>query len=198
MIPAGYMLKHAPPPPDWLKAPQVERVCSVSSCVAKDFADHIDTWRHNAFWLFDTAQEVYEIAADKGVEVAGLRLFYYEAYEFERDDGGSPAGAWAPLDLTEWREPAVKPPAARRLLGYDVVTYGDMIECSPLSCNQMACELPTNADCLFATFDDAKAAMNAGAFAGCEMGKYRIFAVYEVGKYGDSLLNSSAPQPFTK
>ena len=57
---------------------------------------------------------------------------------------------------------------------------GSSPECSPLSCNGVAKELPTNAHCLFAGFEEAEAALSRGAFKDSEPGPYRIFAVYSV------------------
>lgn len=47
MIPLGYMAKRVTPGMEWLKAPQVSRICSVSSCISEDFGQWIDAWKHN-------------------------------------------------------------------------------------------------------------------------------------------------------
>jgi hypothetical protein len=44
----------------------------------------------------------------------------------------------------------------------------------------LANKLPTNAYCLFETFDEAYTALNTGKFDDCERGARRIFAVYSV------------------
>ncbi len=76
------------------------------------------------------------------------------------------------------------PPLRKQLEGFDVVTFwaGADPECSPLSWNYMAEELATNTHCLFATFEDAEAALNRGAFKDSEPGPYRILAVYSVDR----------------
>jgi hypothetical protein len=55
----------------------------------------------------------------------------------------------------------------------------------------MAAELPTNEHCLFATFKEAKLAIDQDRFTGCEMGVYRVFAVYEVERADQTLAAAS-------
>ena len=170
------MLKHVAARPDWLDAPQVKEICSTSRCISQDFADYTLYWRHNDFWLFDSPAVIRDLVAEHGIDVADARLFFYEAYESEWDDD-----RWVPLRLAGDFPPRVEPPPTSRLLGYDVVTWGDAPECSPLSCNHMASELPANTHCLFDTLEAAKAAIDANRFEGCEPGIYRILAVHQVG-----------------
>jgi hypothetical protein len=54
MIPVGYMAKRVCRTPDWLGAPHVIDVYSVSGCISENFADYIQYWRHNGYWLFDS------------------------------------------------------------------------------------------------------------------------------------------------
>jgi hypothetical protein len=63
-----------------------------------------------------------------------------------------------------------------------VVTFwaGNAPEHSPLSCNSIAEDVPTNSHCLLATFEEAETALNKGVFEDGEPGPYRIFAVYSV------------------
>ena len=51
MIPVGYMAKRVCKKPDWLKAPQVTDIFSVSGHVSKDFADYVDYWKHNGYFF---------------------------------------------------------------------------------------------------------------------------------------------------
>jgi hypothetical protein len=62
MIPIGYMAKRIQLRPEWLKAPQVVDVYSVSDCVNTNFADYVPFWKHNGFWVFDSPQAIREIA----------------------------------------------------------------------------------------------------------------------------------------
>jgi hypothetical protein len=185
MIPAGYLLKRVQPPPDWLGAPHVIDVCSVSDCVNDNFVDPQTAWKHNAFGLANDPLTLWLLLETEGRELAGSTLFYYEAYEQEIESDG-----WV-FDPNAWRSlsPApsatiateVLPPAFRlsgELLGFDVVTFGDFLEHSPLSCNSVGTELPVNRHCLLNTLEVARNAIDAGAFGGgCEEGVYKIFSV---------------------
>ena len=73
-------------------------------------------------------------------------------------------------------------PAEKRLEGFDLVMFyaRNAPECSPLSCNSMAKEIPTNKHCLMGTVEEAKAALESGKLSEAEPGPYRIFAVYSV------------------
>lgn len=176
MIPAGYMAKHVSKNPEWLKANQVVDIYSVSGCVSKDFADYIEYWKHNGYWFFDSPDVIRAIARENSLSLEGTSLFYYEAYESEYDDGWKAFGPDSSLPTN------VVMPVRKQLEGFDVVTFfaNSAPECSPLSCNHMAEELPTNVHCLFASFQDAKMHVNSGAFKDCEPGPYRIFSVYSV------------------
>lgn len=183
LIPAGYMLKAAQPRPAWITAPHVHEIASVSGCFAKPFADYTRYWRHNGMDLFDTPQAIFDLIDAEGLAPpTDPRLYYYEAFPLELawNTQHLPDEGWRPYPTDELAPTHPVPPAEKRLLGYDVIAYGDVIECSPLSCNAMADQLPVNAHCLFDTFDAAKAAIDEERFKGCEEGKYRIFAVYAV------------------
>ena len=71
-------------------------------------------------------------------------------------------------------------PAEKALEGYDVTTFqnGNSPECSPLSCNSLAEEVPTNQHCLLASFEQAHRLLEAGTFKNSEPGPFRILAVY--------------------
>ena len=183
MLPLGYMLKAvASPGPEWMKAPGVTAIHSMSSCVSSDFGDFIPLWKHNGWWLFDTPDAVKDAAAMLGVETEGLSLFYYEAFNQQYDEENRSWQPFKPETGRSFTEGIVKPSSAT-LSGYDVVNFFVQTspECSPLSCNALAAELPVNERCLFDTFADAYAALERGEFKDCEPGPYRIIAVYEVG-----------------
>lgn len=180
MIPLGYMLKRvASPAPQWIGAAGVREVHSLSNCVSSDFADYIPLWKHNGWWLFDTPKAVEDAAADKGIALDGLSLFYYEAFKEQYD---AEAKAWQPISPEADFPTNVVPPASAALSGFDVVTFyvGTSPECSPLSCNGLAADVPVNDRCLFDRFDEAYAALERGEFRECEPGPYRIVAVYQV------------------
>lgn len=179
MIPIGYMYKRVAARPGWLGAPQVQDVYSLSGCISEDFADYINHWRHNGYWLFDSPSIMKSLAAEQAMSLEGLALFYYEAHEEEYDDT---AGAWKPFAPEASFPTDVQVPAGRILEGFDVTSFQVRTspECSPLSCNSLASELSTNAHCPFRSFEDARNAIESGQFENCEPGPYRIIAVYTV------------------
>ena len=179
MVPAGYMFKHIARRPPWLNAPHVDDVYSLSGHVAENFADYIRHWRHNGYWLFDAPAVMREIAGDNTIDLGGATLFYYEVFEEEFDEDTKAWTAFAPETSLPTK---VEQPQAARLEGYDVATFWAKTspECSPLSCNNLAENLAVNRHCLFASFDEARHALQTGQFDKSEPGPFRIFAVYTV------------------
>ena len=177
MIPAGYMAKHIYKRLNWNKAPHVADIYSLSGCMSKDFADYIEFWKHNGYWMFDSPEIIANIAKEHSIVLNDTLLFYYEVYEKEFDGASWQEFRPEPSFATE-----VIPPSQKKLEGFDVVTFYAKAcpECSPLSCNSMAEELPTNSHCLFDSFDEAERNLSNGRFKDCEPGPYRIFAVYSV------------------
>jgi hypothetical protein len=180
MIPMGYMAKRIPQRPEWLKAPTVIDVYSVSSCVNDDFADYGNFWKHNGWWFFDSPEAIQKLSRDHSIELHGTQLFYYEAFELEFDEEG-----WRPFSASDanWKgTDGILEPTSKRLDGYDVVTflYSPGPECSPLSCNSLAETVQTNSHCLFDSLEEAQVAVNSGQFTECEPGALRIFAVFSV------------------
>ena len=175
MIPAGYMAKRIHIRPNWHKAPHVRDIYSVSFCQSEPFADYIKFWKHNGYWFFDPPEIIQEIAGNNSIDLARLSLFYYEVFE-NAFDGRN----WAPFKREESFNTEVIQPLSKTLEGYDVATFGTGIfpECSPLSCNSLAEQIPTNSHCLFATFEEAEASLNSGEFRDSEPGPCRIFSVY--------------------
>jgi hypothetical protein len=177
MIPVGYMAKRVYKTTDWLLPSKVVDVYSVSGHISEDFADYINYWKHNGYWFFNPPEIIRTIAVKEPVPLEGTSFFYYESYELEFD--GTSWQAYTP-------EPSfptnVALPTEKQLEGFDVVTFYSRAapECSPLSCNGMAKELPTNAHCLFASFEEAEANVKKGAFNNSEPGPYRIFSVYSI------------------
>lgn len=177
MIPAGYLAKRVCKRPKVFKVSHVVDIYSVSNCMNDDFADHIQYWQHNGFWLFDSPEIIQTLALEHSLPLEGMSLFYYEVFEKEFD--GEHWQSFAPEPSFPTR---VIPPSQNQLEGFDVVTFYGRTnpECSPLSCNSMAGELPTNAHCLFSSFEEAETNLTNGVFEDCEPGPYQIFAVYSV------------------
>jgi len=176
----GYMYKRVKPRPEWLAAPAVHDVFSMSGCISEYFADYIPFWRHNGFWLFDSPSILKQVAAEKGVDVGDLNLFYYEAYEEEYDRDRR---AWVPFAPDDAFRTNVEKPAAAKLEGFDITTFSAHTspECSPLSCNSFATTIATNEHCLIESFEEARSIVESDRLDGCEPGPCRIIAVYSVG-----------------
>jgi hypothetical protein len=177
MIPVGYLAKRSCKKPEAFGLPDVIDVYSVGSCVNDDFADYVDYWKHNGYWLFDSPEIIRTVARENSIDLEGATLFYYEAHEMEFT-----GTVWGPfLAEPSFHTDIIQPPH-KTLEGFDVVTFsaGNAPEHSPLSCNGLAKELQTNSHCLLESFDEAKTSLSVGKFKGCEPGPYRIFAVYSV------------------
>ena len=179
MIPVGYMAKRVVSRPEWLKAPAVVDIFSVSNEMSPDFAEYITLWKHNGYWFFDSPDIIRQLAEERSIDLMGTTLFYYEVYELEFDDAEN---KWRPC----YPEPSfttnVIAPARKNLEGYDVVTFcmGNEPEDSPLSCNGLATRIETNRHCLIESIDQAKQSVEEGKFRNSEPGPYRIFAVYSL------------------
>ncbi|OYV05658.1 MAG: hypothetical protein CFE26_10435 [Verrucomicrobiales bacterium VVV1] len=179
MLPLGYMAKRIVTRPQWLKADRVEEILSLSSCSSEDFADWINFWRHNGYWLFDSPPVIQELAREHGLDLSDCRWFYYEGHETAYDDD---ARDWLPYSPDSSFATSVLPPNDTVLRGYDIVTHscGNLAECSPLSCNHMAEKIVTNRHCLLDSFEEAYQLTDERRFVDCEPGPYRIVAVYEI------------------
>jgi hypothetical protein len=179
MIPAGYMAKRVERSPDWLGAPNVDDIYSVSSCISEDFADYINYWQHNGYWFFDSPDVIYQVTQQNSIHLGGTKLFYYEVYEYQFNEK---ARSWESFGPEASFPLEVKKPTVARLEGYDVVSFiaGTSPECSPLSCNGLAKEIKINRHCLLSSCEEAKGLLEKGAFVKCEPGPYRIFAVHSV------------------
>jgi hypothetical protein len=177
MIPVGYLAKRSCSKPEGFNMADVVDVFSVSSDVNDNFADYINFWQHNGYWLFDSPEVIKSVGSEYGIPLEGTKLFFYEAYELEFT-----GTEWRPFSPELSIPTNVTRPLKKTLEGFDVVTFsaGNSPECSPLSCNGLADKIPTNPHCLIESFEYAKSALDWGEFNGCEPGPYRIFAVYSV------------------
>ncbi len=177
MIPLGYLAKRIPNErPDWLHAPEVVNVYSVSGCVNDSLAEYSDGWKHNGFWMFDSPADIQTAAIANGIDLKDALLFFHEAYEAEFDGDER-----LPIFPDAAFETQVLVPLTKHLEGFDIVTFCDGPNShSPLSCNSVAADVKTNQHCLFPSFAEAVAALESDTFDQCEPGPYRIYAVYSV------------------
>lgn len=180
MIPAGYLYKTVAQRPAWLGANSVLAIYSISNCVSEAFVDYVEKWKHNGYWLFDSPNAMEEIASEENIDLSRCTLFFYEVFEFEFDQEKK---LWRKFEAEGSFTTSVVAPSSKTFQGVDVATFwaGNLPECSPLSCNSLACEIPVNTYCLFDSFEQAKGAVDAGQFANSERGPLRVFAVYTVG-----------------
>jgi hypothetical protein len=176
MTPAGYMAKRVKIP-EGFHFDGVLDIYSLSGCVNDDFADYIQYWKHNGYWLFDSPEIIQAVSRENHIQLDGTSLFYYEVYEKEFDGKN-----WVSHQPEASFATNVLIPSEKMLEGFDVATFfaHSSPECSPLSCNRMAGEMPTNQHCLLDSFEYAYEKVSAGAFNQTEPGPYRIFAVYSV------------------
>lgn len=191
MIPAGYLLKRVLPPPGWLQKglEHVRVVCSVADCVNDNLVDVQKLWQHNGFGVANDPDVLQAFVREHQVDVSDATLFFYEAYEFELESDGwtfdpETWRAWTPAPSAGVEASVLRPSdKLTKLLGYDVVVFGDYLEHSPLSCNSIAQMLQVNEHCLFTSFGEAVHAIESGAFGGgCEEGAYKIYSVSAVNE----------------
>ncbi len=174
------MAKHIESRPEFLKAERVADIYSISSHVSDDFADYINYWKHNGFWLFDSPEVIQQVAREHSLDLTTTQLLYFEVYELEFDEEED---GWKPFEPEASFTTQVIQPETKTLEGYDVATFSqrNSPECSPLPCNSLAEEVETNEHCLFVSLEQAKDVLEQGKFNNTEPGPYRIFAVYSVG-----------------
>jgi hypothetical protein len=175
MIDAGYFAKLIEPTPDWLHGQSIREICSVSTCISCGPEDWVDHWRHNELGWFNTIEDAWSVVPE--AERHRYRLFAYRM-GLIRFRQGEPLEVPVPADV----HPA-QIPASFVSLGYDAVSRSMEtvlgFECSPLSCNSMAEEIPANEFCLFGTEAAATAGAQAFSVQQPEPGDYYVVEVLE-------------------
>ena len=184
MIPAGYQLKHIISKPDWLESDTVEKIFSLSDCCSNFAVDIQQTFNHNGFGLAYAPDLIWQLVQEASLDISKAQLFYYEVYEYEMhsESFDNLAPQWMPLSKlpSSHQDEIIRTPKKYNLLGFDIATFNDFLECSPLSCNSMAKELKVNKYCLFESLTEAVRALENRAFTTCEPGIYKIFSVHSV------------------
>ena len=179
MIQLGYMAKQVVRDPDWLDASQVKQICAVSNCISKEFCDYVTYWQHNRYWFFNSLTKIEHVCHKAGLNLSAFTLFYYEGHDLQYD---AEAETWSPYLPECDFETAVDLPQNATRLGFDIVTYstGTQPECSPLSCNHLAEEVPVNEYCLLDSMQEAIQLLESGACDNTEPGPFRVIAVHQV------------------
>ena len=90
------MAKRVSPRPEWIAAEQVVDIYSVSGCISAGFAEYIPYWKHNGYWLFDTPEDIQQLARENAIELEWTSLFYYEIYEQEFDEDAEEWSSFEP------------------------------------------------------------------------------------------------------
>lgn len=174
LVDAGFFPKEVVVPGEWLAAPGVERIASVSTCISGGPSGWIEHWKHNALGLFASpalARSVVAAAEADRFEIHGYRLA-----TIALDEGRIVASTLEPG--------AVSPiPKGAERLGYDAVgrDLGDFFDCSPLSCNRGAAEFRANRWCLLDTVDEAIHAATRFSSEDWEPGVYYVVEVWRIG-----------------
>ena len=172
---AGYFPKKIAKRDDWLKAPHVNEIWSVSECISKGPTDWINKWLHNDLGLFDTVALAEAVIPPE--ERAETRVLAYRIWDRMFDAGQD---VEAPLVVKD-----LPGPEGRFVpVGFDAVgrSHGSF-DCSPLSCNAGAVTFATNEACLFQTLEDALAGAREFSKGDWEPGPYWVVEVlrFEAG-----------------
>ena len=171
---AGYFPKRIALGDEWLKAPFVQEIWSVSECISKGPPDWIDQWRHNDFGLFDTRELAESVVPES--DRTGYTTVGYRVWDRMFDQGKE-----VPLPTDPPSVPGPEPGFMSR--GFDAVARSGSFgfACSPLSCNGGASSLPTNERCLFRTLDEAISGAREFSTGPWEPGPYWVVEVLSCG-----------------
>jgi len=175
MIDAGFFMKRIEQAPEGMRLPGVREICSVSNCISSAPGNWIELWLHNDWGWFNRVADALSVV--RAEHLKDFRLFAYRVHPNKFTADGQVS-----IVLPEDVRPEAIGQEFRRL-GFDTVnkTMDSVLgfECSPLSCNAMAEEIPVNEYCLFATLDEAIAAAGRFALEQPEPGDYYVIEVLE-------------------
>jgi hypothetical protein len=193
MIHGGYFARRIEPKPDALEAPGVREICSVSECISSGAEGWISAWRHNGLGWFNRIDDALSVVPDG--QSGEFRLFAYRMHpEVFRRDGRAPFTP--PADVAP--EPL---PDGFHSIGFDSASKssdsGLSLECSPLSCNEMAAELSVNEHCLFPSLEAAIVGAERFAAEQPEPGDYYVVEVLEGGPRIDPSRSTNADRAST-
>jgi hypothetical protein len=165
----GYFAKRRTPTPAFLDAPDVIEICSVSPCIALPPDGWIEHWTHNDWFVYNSPDEARRVTTN---DLEGeFAIYAYRLLPVAFDDDVQPLEITvSPTPLTEEFE----------RLGFDVASRDmtPMFECSPLSCNGMAANVPVNEYCLLSSLEEAKKFARRCAKEQPEPGTYFVIEVW--------------------
>lgn len=181
----GYMAKRVEKRPEWLNAPVVEEICSVSKCISEGIpGDNEFLPEYNSLWLWQDETAV-------NLRLAQLpNGFAYDIFAYRLllrtfgDEGEDQPLTDQEVRLITEAGQRVAPHGQKfEFLGYDCpcnsVDWAHAgFGCSPLSCNGRASEIAVNRYCLIDTLDDAIATARTFAREQPEPGDYYVIEVW--------------------
>lgn len=175
MIDAGYFWKRIVMRPNEIDAPQVREVCSVSDHISSGPDNWETPWIHNEFGWFNSVADATSVVPEP--DRPAYRLFAYRVAPYVYRVGNR-IGLQLPANVHP-----VAIPANFVSRGFDAVSKSDPsglgFECSPLSCNYFASEIPTNEFCLFPSVEAALAGAEQFSRGTAEPGDYYVIQVLE-------------------
>jgi hypothetical protein len=175
MIDAGYFRKRIVTCPKEIDAPQVREVCSVSDHISSGPDGWVECWIHNDFGWFNSVADATRVVPQP--DRPAYRLFAYRVAPYIYR-GGDRIDLQVPADV---RPESIPVDFVSR--GFDAASKSDAsvlgLECSPLSCNYLASEIPTNEFCLFPSVEAASAGAERFSRGGAEPGDYYVIQVLE-------------------
>jgi hypothetical protein len=166
----GYFPKQRTSVPDGYDLPGAEEIASVSECMASGPEGWVDLWKHNDAFLYNSPEQAWAV-----VPIDDVANYHMHAYKFASRVYGRDHAEPIEIQVTP-----IEIPQSFVRLGYDVVSrdYSATFECSPLSCNAMAREVPVNEFCLFEDLASAVQFAERCAVEQPEPGSYLVVEVW--------------------
>lgn len=168
----GYISRQYTPRPAGFEPTYVEEIASVSECISPKPEGWIEEWRHNDWFVYDTPEIAREIATKLNVRYWPIAAYLVHPVEFH------PSGVERPIEIAVSALPI--PNNYFGLMGWDVASksLSPIFECSPLSCNGLATEVPVNRACLLSSLEEAIRVARRCAREQPEPGSYFVVEVW--------------------
>ena len=166
----GYTAKRITPRPEKFEPDTVIEIASVSNCIAERPTGWLEQWKHNEWFVYDTPDLARQVARNVGAFDWPIVAYFVLPVRFD------PVGE-VPLHIPTTATPL---PSYFERLGWDVVSKSitPEFECSPLSCNGLAIDMPVNSVCLLSSVDEAIALARRCAHEQPEPGSYFVVEVW--------------------